>query len=42
MPFLPSVWRDPAVGWRDKLSNFPLTIYAMQLTEEDLLRLDVG
>lgn len=38
--FVPSIVMDRTVAHRDKLSNVPVTLFAMQLTEEDFLRLD--
>lgn len=40
MQFLPCLMRDPTLRTVDFLSNFPVTLYAMQLTEDDILRLD--
>lgn len=38
--YMPSVWRDPTSSFRDNLSVLRVTLLAMQLTEEDILRLD--
>lgn len=38
--FMPSSTADPAIGARDVLSNLGVSLLAMQLREEDVLRLD--
>lgn len=38
--FLPSLLEDPMLTRADLLSSLPITVYAMQMTEEDVLRLD--
>ncbi|MFU8802280.1 MAG: FAD-dependent oxidoreductase [Bradymonadaceae bacterium] len=38
--FLPAMFTDERMTTADKLSGFPVTLYAMQMTEEDVLRLD--
>lgn len=38
--FLPTFIFDDRTTLADKLSNFPVTLYAMQMQEEDVLRLD--
>lgn len=38
--FVPSMVRDHTVSGLDKLSTVPATLFAMQLVEEDFLRLD--
>jgi len=37
---VPSVIRDSTVPHKDKLSGLPASLFAMQLSEEDILRLD--
>lgn len=38
--FLPSVLADERIGHDHKLSNIPVTLYAMQMDEQDVMRLD--
>ncbi len=38
--FMPSSTADPAIGARDVLSNLGVSLLAMQLSEDDVLRLD--
>lgn len=38
--FMPSFNADPAIGARDVLSNLSVSLLALQLTEDDVLRLD--
>lgn len=38
--FVPSLLQDPALTGPDLISSVPVTLYAMQMTEEDVLRLD--
>ncbi len=40
MQFLPSLMKDPALSRGDLLSTLPVTLYAMQMTEDDVLRID--
>ncbi len=38
--FLPTAVTDERQSWMEKFSNLPVTLYAMQMQEEDVLRLD--
>ncbi len=38
--FLPTAVTDERQSWTEKFSNIPVTLYAMQMQEEDVLRLD--
>ncbi len=38
--FLPSILVDERIGHEHKLSNVPVTLYAMQMDEQDVMRLD--
>jgi len=38
--YAPSLWRDPTIGHRDTISNLRVSFLAMQLSEDDIMRLD--
>lgn len=40
LQFVPSLFRDPTMRSADILSTLPVTLYAMQMTEDDVMRLD--